>query len=271
MADYPFADLPLPAARAAGKPRANGLTMSVDFGHSAGFWADHLEAVGDYLDFAKIAVGTARLYREAHLREKMAVFDRHAVHSFIGGQFLEYVFAHRGWDGIAGYFAEARRLGIKAVEVSDNCVPLSDAERDRMIRMGVDAGLEIHGEVGSKDAESAVGDLMRQARICFSAGCDMVLVEGADINRGGTLDPEFVAAVKSELDVDKVMFELPGYWIRGVTANDVFEMLKFLIEAFGPTVNIANVLPDLIMTVETLRTGLGVKGPAGRYFEGEPG
>jgi len=37
-------------------------------------------------------------------------------------------------------------------------------------------------------------------------------------------------------------------------------MTVHLIDAFGPEVNIANVMPDWVVELETLRTGVGVRG-----------
>ena len=52
---------------------------------------------------------------------------------FIGGQFLEYVLAARGFDAAPAFYKEAQRKGIEAVEVSDNCVPLSANLRKTVI------------------------------------------------------------------------------------------------------------------------------------------
>jgi hypothetical protein len=61
-----------------------------------------------------------------------------------------------------------------------------------------------------------------------------------------------------------LLIELPGYWIKGTTKNDVFERMKFLVSVFGPDATIANVLSDKVMVLEGLRVGLGVVGPAER-------
>jgi phosphosulfolactate synthase (CoM biosynthesis protein A) len=62
----------------------------------------------------------------------------------------------------------------------------------------------------------------------------------------------------------RVMIELPGPWITGVTLAQVYDMRKLLIKAFGPDVNIANVKPDDVFDTEALRVGLGVVGPTAR-------
>jgi phosphosulfolactate synthase len=64
--------------------------------------------------------------------------------------------------------------------------------------------------------------------------------------------------------MSKVLLELTGTWIKGITLSDVNELLKFFVTEFGPDVNVANVLPDEILETEALRVGLGVVGPDAR-------
>ena len=62
MAKHPFEFIDLPAGRSSNKPRANGLTMMIDWGLGLQRLEDALEMSGDYVDLGKIAVGTPRLY-----------------------------------------------------------------------------------------------------------------------------------------------------------------------------------------------------------------
>ena len=134
-----------------------------------------------------------------------------------------------------------------------------------MIRMCADTGLEIHGEVGAKTEEKHdPGELITQARICFDAGCEIVLVEAAEIIENGEVNRDLIEAIRKDLDVAKVLFELPGHWIKGTTSNDIFEMQQFLITEFGVDVNIANVQPQAVFNLEALRCGLSVVGPKRR-------
>ena len=81
------------------------------------------------------------------------------------------------------------------------------------------------------------------------------------IRRGGRLNTELINAVVGALDMSRVMIELPGPWISGVSLAQVYDMRKLLVKAFGPDVNIANVKPDDVFDTEALRVGLGVVGP----------
>ena len=179
MNKQPFDLVPLAEGRSSVKPRKTGLTMVVDFGEPIEHVSSLLGIAGPYVDLWKIAVGSSRLYQEDYFSRKLELLDKHQARSFIGGQFPEYVFATQGWQGVKPFLAEAKRLGISAIEVSDNCVPLSDDERTRLIKMVIDLGIEVHGEVGSKNSKQDVSELIDQANICINAGCEIVLVEAA--------------------------------------------------------------------------------------------
>jgi phosphosulfolactate synthase len=217
---------------------------------------------GRFIDFAKIAVGTARLYERGYLLRKLDLYKSHQVRPFIGGQFAEYVFATQGRQALPGFFAEAVALGFDTIEISDNCVPLTDADRVALTKLALDAGLKVFGEVGSKDRKTSAAEMVDQAGIWFGAGCELVLVEAAEFVADGTVDMDLVDTVLGSLDMARVMIELPGPWISGVSLSQVYDMRKLLIKAFGPDVNIANVKPEDVFDTEALRVGLGVVGPS---------
>ena len=272
MVKHPFEMVALPAERSTAKPRARGLTMMMDWGETLEFLEAHLKLCAPYVDLGKIVVGHSRLYTEDYYRAKLALYRKYGVRPFIGGQFLEYVFATLGWDAVVPYCEEAKRFGVEAIEVSDNCVPLDDQERAKLIRMCADTGLEIHGEVGAKTEDKHdPAELVTQANICFDSGCEIVLVEAAEIMENGEVNRDLVTALRNDLDVGKVLFELPGHWIKGTTSSDIFEMQRFLIEEFGPDVNIANVQPATVFNLESLRCGLSVVGPKRRAWDGPSG
>jgi phosphosulfolactate synthase len=252
--------VPLPAARSS-KPRRSGLTMIVDQGLPLGAQADLLELAGDYADLAKIKTGTARLYPEALLKRKLKRYRRHRIQPFLGGQFHEYVYATQGSRALSAFYAESRRLGFEAIEISDNVVPLTRGERKRQIRAARAAGLVVYGEVGSKETLSNPMLLISQAEDCFAAGATLVLVEAAELVRKGRPNRRTLDLLLKKLDLKRVMIELPGPWIPEVRKCDVEALKKLLIEELGPDVNLANVAPEDLLDLETTRVGLGVAGP----------
>ena len=257
----PFAFVELPRARSVKKPRRTGLTMMADFGLPQAQVADVVAMAGDYIDLGKIAVGTARLYDLAYLRRKLALYRRHRIRPFIGGQFMEYVYAIYGDAKLPAYMREAKRVGFDVIEISDNCVPLTRKSRMAQIRLAREHGLAVFGEVGSKDMKNDARKLVGQAEDCFEAGAELVLVEAAELIENGRPKMKLIEGIRRSLDMSKVLIELPGPWISGVTLSAVEDMKKFLVSEFGPDVNLANVAPQDIMETEALRVGLGVVGP----------
>jgi phosphosulfolactate synthase len=264
MAKPPFHFVPLPRERSLRKPRASGRTMIIDDGLPLAYARDLVALGGDYIDLAKIKTGTARLYPRAQLVQKLRLYKRHRIQPFLGGQFHEYVFATQGEKALPKYYAEARALGFEAIEISDNVVPLTDAQRRQQIRNAVRAGLTVYGEVGSKETMSNPKLLIGQARVCFDAGAALVLVEAAELVERGKLRRKTLDLLVKSLDMSRVMIELPGPWISEVRSCDVEDMKKALVQALGPDVNLANVPPASIIDTEATRTGLGTAGPPKR-------
>ena len=238
----PFGFVELPAARSQKKPRTTGLTMVADFGLPYMQVADLVTMADRYIDLAKIAVGTSRLYDLAYLRKKLALYRKHRIRPFIGGQFQEYVFATYGEKMLRPFLLEAKRVGFDVVEVSDNCVELTPRQRRAQIRLAVDCGLAVFGEVGSKDMKNDSGLLVSQAEDCFAAGAELVLVEAAELIANGKPKMKLINGLRKGLDMSRVLIELPGPWIAGITLSVVEDMKKFLVHEFGPDVNIANVM-----------------------------
>jgi phosphosulfolactate synthase len=266
---WPFDFLPLPALRSVQKPRRRGLTMMIDQGLPCAYIEDLVATVGDYVDFAKIKAGTARLYPRSVLQRKIEIYKANDIMPFIGGQFHEYVLATEGAGATARFYDEAKRLGFAAIEISDNVVPLTDQERRDHIRAACDSGLEVFGEVGGKDRRSEPDELLSQARICLAAGARMVLVEAAELVVEGQPDRQMLTALYRGLTPEQVMIELPGPWIPDVRSCDIEVLRKLLVAEFGPDVNIANVQVDEVLDLEATRNGLGTAGPFSSQRLGE--
>ncbi len=261
MSPRPFEFVPLPPERSLTKPRGSGLTMIVDWGVGLAAQRDLLELAGEYVDLAKVAVGTSRLYDGDRLKAKLNLYREHDVRPFLGGQFQEYVFATLGAETLPRFYDEAKRVGFEVIEISDNCVPLNDEQRAGQITLAREHGLTVFGEVGSKTETHACDQLISQAQVCLDAGAELLLVEGAELVEDGQIREGLLAALRNKLDLKRVLFEVPGPWISGITLAGIHDLKKMLVREFGPDVNLANIMPDEVMETEALRVGLGVVGP----------
>jgi phosphosulfolactate synthase len=257
----PFEFVPIEPRRSLSKPRTTGLTMVIDDGLPLPYMRGVLDLAAPYIDLMKIKTGTARLYPRDKLMEKLALYESFGIQPFLGGQFHEYVFATMGEAALPKFYAESRALGFRTIEISDNTVPLTDAQRRDQIKAAIRSGLDVFGEVGSKETLSNPGLLIQQAEICLEAGSKLVLVEAAELVEDGRVRKDSLDVIKRGIPADKVMIELPGPWISGVRSCDIEEMKKILFAEFGPDVNIANVAVTTIYDTEAQRVGLGTGGP----------
>ena len=253
MSGYAFSAIPM--LERPGKPRASGQTMMIDFGLGYRQQEDILTLAGEYIDSAKIAVGVARLLPRALVKDKIDLYKQRAVLPYPGGQFLEYAVQ---CDTVDAYLEEARALGFTAIEVSDNLLTISLDEKQALIAKATDDyGLEVFGEVGKKEGLAVTVSLAEDIRACLDAGSSKVLVEAAEIFGHGR-DKSLATQLTRAAPLEKLMFELTGPWIEGTAYSEPDSLARWLMQTFGPNVNIGNVLPDSLLRIETARRGLGV-------------
>ena len=229
--------------------------MVIDWGSGIGAQKDLLAAGGDYVDFAKISAGLSRLLPDGLLKEKIAEYHNRQINPFPGGAYLEYAEVE-GKSNL--YLAAAVEAGYRWVEVSDNQIPATVDWKTRMIRSAIDEfGLKVIAEVGKTDGLANDVPLLDDAKACLDASASIILIEAAELIDG---EPETATAVDEIVDecgLERVMFELPGPWIRGVAAHDVHSMRRLLMERYGPQVNLGNVDPGDLMSLEAYRRGIG--------------
>lgn len=254
MADRPFPNIPVPARPE--KPRDAGLTVLIDWGVGPSAQADGLVTCGAYVDAAKIAVGISGLLTTETLSRKIELYERFGVRPFPGGQFLEYAVS---LDKQEDFLRDARDAGYKLIEVSDNTVPFEAPFKRHLIRRAREEyGFDVFAEVGSKVQVSDTDALVADVQSCIDAGAWKVFIEAAEFFDGG-LRTGLIDAAEEALPLDKLVFELPGWWL-GPVGDERASMIQALLRRFGPTVNLANVAPDEVLFVETLRRRTGTMG-----------
>ena len=242
--------------RVLAKPRRDGLTMMMDLGLPLGAQRDWLGFIGPFVDMVKLVTGTAALYPTDYLREKIRLYREHDIKPYIGGNFLENVFAQKGFDGADALFAVCRTLGIEAIEVSDTVVPISTEDRLALMKLAQDIGLHAHAEVGSKLDETNTDQIQREIELLLNAGAHIITVEGAELMQDGVPNTVLCDQIATKFDQKQILFELCGPWLKGTHSWEAFAVMRFLVETFGPHVNIGNAPPEMVVEIEAQRRGL---------------
>jgi phosphosulfolactate synthase len=229
------------------KPRTVGLTHVLDKGLTVESTRSALAAAAPHMDVWKFGWGTA--YLDVGLAEKLELLRAHGVHSCLGGTLLEISWSQGRAENCLDW---AAAMGFDSVEVSRGVAPMSLDDKHALLRLAAQRFVVL-SEVGSKDphqvftAEQWTGEVAGD----LVAGARWVITEGREsgtvgiYREDGAVREEVVAAAVRGGGVDKILFEAPHK-----------DQQAWLIRAFGPDVNLANIPAQEVVSLETLRLGL---------------
>lgn len=234
------------------KPRDTGLTMVIDKGMGLEETRALLELAADYIDFIKLAFGTSVFMSPDQLQEKIRLIHAYGVEVYPGGTLLEIAMIQ---NRLGLFVEQAEAMGFKCLEVSDGTVSMSPQYRSRLIRELVRRGFRVISEVGKKHPADRLPNIRLREQILedLESGVYKVIVEGRESGKGvviyhkdGSIDQaELEFLVEAVPDPSVLIWEAP-----------LKEQQQDLIVLFGPGVNLGNVYPHEILSLEAMRNGL---------------
>lgn len=251
MADL-YGVLRAPLDRSAGGAARGAVTMIMDKGLGLRGTVDLVEVAAAYIDFWKLPFGSALLYPERRLREKVAVIRTAGIVVYPGGTALEIAVEQGRLDA---FFDWAEAMGMNGIEVSDGTITLAPSLRRQAIVEASRRGFRVLTEVGKKQRGSRFdpAEFWRQVRDDRDAGAERVIVEGREAGRGvgiydddGAIDPDELGRLADGgEDPAQLIWEAPEK-----------EQQVSIIERFGSGVGLGNVPPGEVLALECLRQGL---------------
>ena len=238
-----FLELP----RRAAKPRASGLTHVIDTGLSATEARGLVESAGEYVDLVRLGWGSAYVTRD--VESKLATYRDAGVAVMLGGTLTELAWLQGRVDRLREWLLE---LGIENVEVSGGTVAIPEDERLRLIE-SLAADFTVFAEVGEKDPDALLAPYrwVSLIRSALEAGATWVTCEGRATGDAGLYRPDgeprtgLIDEIVHEVDSARLLFEAPQK-----------DQQVWFIRQLGPEVNLGNVLPSDVLSLETLRLGL---------------
>jgi phosphosulfolactate synthase len=229
------------------KPRSRGITHVIDTGLSVRDAEDLMDSAAEYVDLVRLGWGSAYVTRE--LRRKLDVYRDHGVPAMLGGTMTELAWLQGKVDGLRAWLDE---LGIEHVEVSSGIVPIPSEEKLALIAT-LARDRTVFAEIGEKDPHALLAPYRWVALIrdALEAGATRVVCEGRADGSAGVYRPDgevrtgLIDEVAHEIDLERLIFEAPQR-----------HQQIWFIERFGTDVNLGNVLPHDVISLETLRVGL---------------
>jgi phosphosulfolactate synthase len=229
------------------KPRETGVTHVIDTGLTTNE-ADGLMAMAaDYVDLVRLGWGSAYVTRD--VRDKIERYRAAGVPVMLGGTLTELAWLNGRLEELTSWLEQ---LGIEHVEVSSGTVDIPEDEKRALVARLAER-FTVFAEVGEKDPNALVApyrwvELIRDA---LDAGATKVICEGRATGDAGMYRPN---GEPREGLIDEVVHELPA--ARLIFEAPLKHQQVWFIKHFGPAVNLGNVLPADVISLETLRLGL---------------
>jgi phosphosulfolactate synthase len=231
------------------KPRESGLTHVLDKGLSLEQARQFLDVSSPYVDIVKLGWGTAVV--TPNVKEKIALYQSYDIPVSFGGTFFEVCLRQGKYDE---FLALVDECGMTCVEVSDGTIDMDEEDKLAIVR-DLSKRYKVLSEVGSKDDAVVITpskwvDLIGRE---LEAGAWKVITEGRESGTVGIYRPNgdvkdgLLEEIKETFDTSRLLFEAP-----------VKKQQAWFIKYFGTNVNLGNIPPEEVISVETLR--LGVRG-----------
>ena len=229
------------------KPREEGVTHVIDTGLSTYEAEGLMSMAAEYVDLVRLGWGSAYVTRD--VRTKIERYRAAGVPAMLGGTLTELAWLNGRVDALAEWLEE---LGIEHVEVSSGTVDMPAEEKLELI-VRLAERFTVHAEVGEKDPNALLAPYrwVELIRAALDAGAAKVVCEGRATGDAGMYRPN---GEPREGLIDEIVHEVPA-------AQLIFEAPRkhqqvWLIRHLGSAVNLGNVMPADVISLETLRVGL---------------
>ncbi|SDM77428.1 phosphosulfolactate synthase [Siphonobacter aquaeclarae] len=229
------------------KPRQSGLTMAMDKGLSIRQTEDFLDIAADHVDIVKL--GWATSFVTPKLKEKLKVYKEAGIPVYFGGTLFEAFV-------IRGQFDDYRRVldefGLEYAEVSDGSIDMHQEEKCQYINT-LAKQVTVLSEVGSKDEAKIIPPYkwIQLMRAELEAGAWKVIGEAREggnvglFRSSGEVRQGLVEEILTQIPPENIIWEAPQ------KAQQVW-----FVQLLGANVNLGNIAPHEVISVETIRLGL---------------
>lgn len=243
----PLEDL-LELAPRGGKPREHGLTHVLDRGLSLTQVAAMLEVAGEFVDIVKLGWGTAVI--TPNLEAKLELYRSYDVPVVLGGTLTELAIAQGRFEALLERLAQ---LGLSHIEISDGTISLAHEHKLALVQRCAAGGLTVLSEVGSKDDMRIMAPYRWVEMITreLAAGAWKVIAEAREsgtvgiFRRDGEVRMGLIDEIAHAVAPQRIIFEAPRK-----------DQQVWFVRRFGAEVNLGNVAPEDVISLETIRRGL---------------
>ncbi|MBS1646103.1 MAG: phosphosulfolactate synthase [Bacteroidetes bacterium] len=229
------------------KPRNSGFTMVMDKGLSLRQAEDLVSAGGHYIDAVKLGFGTSVVSQQ--VKEKIALYKSAHIKTYLGGTLLEAFIVRNKFDD---YLKHISSLNLEMAEVSDGSIHLPHEKKCEYIHQ-LSKHVTVLSEVGSKEEGIIIHPQkwVKMMKAELEAGSWKVIAEAREsgtvgiFHKSGSAHVMLINRITSKIPEESIIWETPQK-----------SQQVYFIKQMGANVNLGNIAPDDVISLETLRLGL---------------
>jgi phosphosulfolactate synthase len=229
------------------KPRQQGITHVLDRGLSVAAVDGMIEVAGDAVDLVKLGWGTA--LRTGNLEPKLDRYREHGIPVVFGGTLTELAISQGRLDRLIAWL---HQLDLGHVEISDGTITLEHERKLELIER-LAREFTVLSEVGSKDDTKIMAPYrwVEQIEQELEAGAWKVIAEAREsgtvgiFRHDGEVRMGLVDEIAHAIDPGRILFEAPQK-----------DQQVWFVRRFGANVNLGNIPPEDVLSLETIRLGL---------------
>src|ERR671925_59715 len=237
------------------KPRKEGMTSTID--KLQGIDKENFSMIAPFIDVVKIYGALPMLVSEESLKRKIKFYHDFGVRVSTGSTITEFAVSE---SSLEGFVKEAAKVGFDIIEIGENSIDLSFDQKKKVSGTIKSAGLEFQWKVGKKDPRHQLGvdDTLDKIREAVKLGSKKIVLEANEGINVGIYDEKalvkwsFVGAITNEYPPRTFIFETPLEFQQSA-----------LIAEFGQRVNLAEVRPNLVASIELQRQSIVSKATYG--------
>ena len=229
------------------KPRTKGLTMIMDKGLSLNEAENMVVLKSELTDIVKLGFGTSLLTR--YIDKKISLYKDAGIDVYTGGTLFEAFIVRNQIDD---FYRLMDKLKLEMVEVSDGCIQMEHDKKCELIHK-LSKDFKVISEIGSKDESLTIEDdkWISYMKKELEAGSWKVIAEAREggnvgmFETNGDIKGKLIKNITKEIDISNILWEAP-----------LKKQQIWFINEFGANVNLGNISPNSIISLECLRLGL---------------
>lgn len=229
------------------KPRNEGLTMVMDKGLSLNEAENMIALKSDLTDIVKLGFGTSILTK--NIAEKIKLYQQSGMMVYTGGTLFEAFIVRNQFDD---YCKLMDTLKLDMVEVSDGSMFIEHDKKCEYIQK-LSSNYKVISEIGSKDESVTIknSDWVKFMKKELDAGSWKVIAEAREggnvgvFDKNGLVKNDLIKEITKQISITEILWEAPQK-----------QQQVWFINNFGANVNLGNISPNDIISLECLRLGL---------------